>query len=422
MSTLQKCCNGSPPVKTIIVGGGIGGLVAALALHRAGIDVELFEAVAEPRPLGVGINLLPHCVRVLEALGALPPLLELATQPEEQRLYNRFGQLVWAEPRGLAAGYKYPQLSIHRGLLQMSLLATARAQLGEQRIHTGHTMATFEQTSGRVNTVFIDRRTGRKLRTVDADLLVAADGIHSSVRQHFYPAEGPPVWNGALIWRGTTRHAPILSGRAQIMVGGLTTFIAYPIIGADGTVITNWAARRFVDRAAGFAREDWNRPGRAEAVIPHYADWAIDWIDIPDIVSRADAIFEYPMVDRDPLERWSFGHVTLLGDAAHPMVPLGSNGASQAILDAEALAAALAAAPSVEAALQRYEAARRPATTEVVANNRRGGPEVVVRIAEERAPDGFGNLEAIFPHAERLAISARYKQAAGFDLQAVNNP
>jgi len=407
-------------MKAIIVGGVVGGLTTALALHRAGIDVELFESVAEPRPLGVGINLLPHCLRVLDTLGALAPLIPLAVQPQRQSLFNRFGQKVWEEPRGLAAGYKFPQLSIHRGLLQMSLLETARAQLGEARIHLGHHLAGLRQDGNGVVAEFIDRHSGKSLCELRADVLIAADGIHSVVRRHFYPDEGPPVWNGALIWRGTTRNAPILDGATQIMVGGVQTFIAYPIVAADGSIITNWAARRFVDRSKGFAREDWNRKARPEAVLPHYATWSLDWIDIPDIIGRAEQIFEYPMVDRDPLPRWSFGAVTLLGDAAHPMVPLGSNGASQAILDTQALVSALREEPNVAAALTRYESERRPATAAIVANNRSGGPEVVVRIAEDRAPHGFDDIEQVIPRSELEQISARYKQVAGFDLAAVN--
>jgi 5-methylphenazine-1-carboxylate 1-monooxygenase len=407
-------------MRAIVIGAGIGGLTAALALHRAGIEVQVYESVPELRPLGVGINLLPHSVRVLDALGALDPLLPISVQPEAFALFTRHGQEVWREQRGTAAGYRWPQLSVHRGELQMALLKTVQEALPAGAVATGHHLARWRQDAQGVLARLVDLRTGTVLLEDEADLMIAADGIHSAVRASLYPQEGPPVWNGALIYRGVTETELFLGGRTQVMIGGRQTFIAYPIRRVRGRALTNWAARFFVDRAHGHAREDWNRLGETDQVLPRYRDWRFGWLDVPGIVAGADAMFEYPMVDRDPIPRWSFARVTLLGDAAHPMYPLGSNGASQAVLDAAALAAALRGARDVERALAEYEAARRPATAQVVAMNRAGGPEVVVTMVEERAPEGFEDLEQVMPHAERAAIAAKYKQAAGFQVEAVN--
>ena len=407
-------------MRAIVIGAGVGGLTAALALHKAGLTVQVYEAVPELRPLGVGINLLPHSVRVLDSLGALPALLPIAVQTGEFALFTRHGQKVWSEPRGIAAGYRWPQLSVHRGELQMLLYRQVLQTLPEGAVATGHHLARWEQDETGITAYLIDRRTGTELARDRADLIIAADGIHSTARALLFPQEGPPVWNGAMIYRGTSETAPFLSGRTQVMAGGRQTFIAYPIRLSHGRALTNWAARFFVDPERGHAREDWNRAGDPAAILPRYQGWRFDWLDIPAVIAGADAIYEYPMVDRDPLPRWTHGRLTLLGDAAHPMYPLGSNGASQAILDAAALAQALTATSDIAAALAAYEAARRPATSQVVAMHRACGPEVVVSMVEERAPDGFDDIETVMPHAERAAIAARYKQAAGFEVQAVN--
>lgn len=409
-----------------IVGGGIGGLVAAVALHGAGHDVTVYEQVSEIQPLGVGINLLPHAVKVLDGLGLRAPLEAFAIPTADLSYFNRFGQAIWTEPRGLSAGYGWPQLSVHRGELHMALLRAAETTLGVSRIRRGYRLTGLEDTaSGRALAIFADRSgTGHR---VESDLLIAADGIHSAVRARFYPDEGPPKWNGAVLWRAVTEDwVPFLTGRSMIMAGHQDQkFVCYPISAkahAAGRARLNWIAELRYDPATPWAREDWNRPGRIEDYLPAFESWRFDWLDVPAVIRAAARSYEFPMVDRDPLPRWTHGPVTLLGDAAHPMYPIGSNGASQAILDTDALVAALRTHGETTAALMAYEADRRPKTAAIVLANRGNGPEQVMQLAHERAPDGFADIEAIVPLAEREAIAARYKQVAGFEKDRLARP
>jgi 5-methylphenazine-1-carboxylate 1-monooxygenase len=403
-------------MRAIIIGGGIGGLTAALALHAAGIEAELFESATEVRPLGVGINLQPHAVRELTELGLGEALAATGIATREFRYANRFGQTIWAEPRGLAAGYRWPQYSIHRGRLQMLLWEAARARLGAERVQAGRRLTGFEQDDAGVTARFADGG------TVRGEVLIAADGIHSAVRAAFFPEEGPPKWNGALLWRAVSWAPPFLTGASMVQAGHRDTkFVCYPIGTApDGRLLVNWIAEQRFPTDTPWAREDWNRPGKVEDFLPIFADWRFDWLDVPGLIRAAEAVYEFPMVDRDPLPWWTCGRVTLLGDAAHPMYPIGSNGASQAILDARFLALQLATQPDILAALAAYEALRRPATAAVVEANRGDGPDRVMDLVHARAPEGFTDLEAVVPRAELEATVMGYKRIAGFDPETLN--
>jgi 5-methylphenazine-1-carboxylate 1-monooxygenase len=412
-------------MRAMIVGGGIGGLTTALRLHTAGIEAHVYESVPDIRALGVGINLLPHAVKELTELSLLEALVATGVRTQELHYFSKFGKEIWQEPRGLAAGYRWPQISIHRGALQLLLRDAVRERLGAACIHTGHHLASFMQRDdGTVEARFVDRRTGAPVATESADLLIGADGIHSAVRAALYPDEGPPLWNGAILWRATTVSAPFLTGRSMFMAGhARQKFVAYPITpeaDASGRLLINWIAELRFEPSALTHREDWNRRGDVADFLPAFAGWRFDWLDIPDLIRHAEAVYEYPMVDRDPLDRWSVGHVTLLGDAAHPMYPVGSNGASQAILDARALTDALVNNADIPAALAAYEAQRRPATARITLSNRQQGPERVMQIVEERAPQGFDDLHAVISRTELEAIAAEYKQIAGFDRDALN--
>jgi 5-methylphenazine-1-carboxylate 1-monooxygenase len=405
-------------MRVLIAGGGIGGLVAALCLHQDGIEVSVHESVEEFRPLGVGINLLPHAVRVLTNLGLREQLEETAIATAELGYYTKCGRPIWREPRGLAAGYRWPQYSIHRGRLQMILLETARRRLGEANVHAGHHLGSFEDDGRQVTATFVNRRSGEVVARDRGDILVGADGIHSELRRRFYPDEGPPRYAGQMLWRGVTEAAPFLSGRSMVMAGHAgQKFVAYPICSraaARGRSLINWIAERKVD-GADLTRRDWNRRVEKSEFAPAFASWRFDWLDVPGLIDGAAEVFEFPMSDRDPLPRWSFGRVTLLGDAAHPMYPIGSNGASQAILDAESLADAVRENGAGPEALQGYEQARLAPTAAVVESNRRLGPEVVMQMVEERAPQGFERLEDVVTLRELEEIAQRYKVIAGFD-------
>jgi 2-polyprenyl-6-methoxyphenol hydroxylase-like FAD-dependent oxidoreductase len=407
-------------MKVTIIGAGIGGLTTALFLHRQGHQVRIYESVAEIRELGVGINLLPHAVRELEKLGLRDAVADGGVLTHELLYFNKLGQRIWQEPRGMGAGYKWPQVSIHRGRLQRLLLDAVYDRLGADSVVTGHRLTTVREDGGGVTATF---ETGAAPDTVNvqADLAVAADGIHSAARRQFYPDEGFPIYSGSMHWRGTTRMAPFLSGRSMFMAGHRAVkFVAYPITrpDADGLVQVNWIAELL--RATPLNREDWNRPGHIEDFLPEFESWRFDWLDIPALIHGHERVLEYPMCDRDPLPRWTFGHCTLLGDAAHPMYPVGSNGASQAIRDASALADALARHADLDTALAAYEDARRPATTAIVLSNRKLGPELVMQMAEDRAPDGFDTIDEVIPRTELEAISDGYKKVAGFSRDALN--
>jgi 5-methylphenazine-1-carboxylate 1-monooxygenase len=412
-------------MKAIVVGAGIGGLAAALSLHEKGITVDVYERAREIRELGVGINTLPHAIKELAGLGLLEALDRVAIRTYELIYMNRFGQVVWRELRGLDAGYDVPQFSIHRGKLQGVLHEAVGARIGADRVHCGYDLVDLAQDATGAAAVFRLRDGG--IVTERADLLVAADGIHSAVRARFYPGEGPPKWNGIMLWRGATEWEPFLTGRSMVIAGGMDAkLVLYPIstqVETPGRTLLNWAvmARIGDGSTAPPRREDWSRPGRLDELMPFVeGTFRLDLLDVPALIRATPEFYEYPVCDRDPVARWSFGRVTLLGDAAHPMYPVGSNGASQAILDARCLASLLASEPNVEVALRAYEAERAPKTAEIVRTNRLGGPARVIDVVTERAPHGFERLEDVASQEELAAIIRGYSQVAGFSREAVN--
>jgi len=408
----------------LIAGGGIGGLTLALSLNQIGVGAKVFESVAELRPLGVGINVLPHAVRELIELGLLDRLDEAGVRTKELAYFSKHGKPIWSEPRGLEAGYKWPQFSIHRGVLQQILLDAAIERLGAENILTSHHLTGWEETSDGIRASFIDKATGRSAGTYEGALLIACDGIHSAAREKLYPEEGPPIWNGRILWRGITDSDAFLSGRTMIMAGHeILKFVCYPISkqpDANGRHRINWVAERHMPPTYQWRREDYNRTAKLEEFLPWFESWRFDWLDVPALIKDCPHSYEYPLVDRDPLSRWTFGRVTLLGDAAHPMYPIGSNGASQAILDARVLTREILAHGETNAALGAYEAERRPATTDLVMLNRRNGPEQVMQLVEERAPDGYEVVTDVLSQQELEDIAANYKRVAGFQVDALN--
>lgn len=410
-------------MKAIIVGGGIGGLTTALMLRARGIDCELYEQGDSIRELGVGINTLPHAIRELAQLGLLDKLDAAAIRTFELFYLTRHGQQVWHEKRGLDAGHDVPQFSVHRGRLQGVIHQAVLERMGPETIRTGCRLGSFSQDEGGVSAFFFDRN-GAHIHTARGDILIGADGIHSQVRATLFPDEGPPCWNGLMLWRGARDWPVFLTGKSMIIAGGLNAkAVIYPI--AEGTSpatrLTNWAVLvRIGDGSSPPPRrEDWSRLGNRDELMPHVAGFSISQVDFAGLVRATPEFWEYPCCDRDPLPYWSSGRVTLLGDAAHPMYPVGSNGASQAILDARCLADLLARAEHPCQALAAYEKQRLPMTADIVASNRRGGPEGVIDAVEQLAPQGFGEIDQVLPYDQREAIVRGYAAKAGFAARVV---
>lgn len=408
-------------IRVIVAGGGIGGLSLALSLHQAGISVRVYEAVREPSPLGVGINLQPTAVRELIELGLGDPLAAIGIATRRLNLCNKFGQLIHGDPRGLAAGYRWPQYSIHRGKLQLLLLRAVRERIGDDNFRCGLQLTEFAQNDRRVRVVFFDRQSRSELID-EADVLVGADGIHSAVRHRLYPAEGEPRFAQQMLWRAAADAEPFLDGHTMVIAGHFRQrIIVYPIGRAPGgKTMINWICQTTVpDRAP--PREDWNRRVEKEDVLAAFGTWKFPWLDLPILIKQSPDIYEFPLVDRDPVAAWSFGRVTLLGDAAHPMQPIGGQAGSQAILDARALTRALSEAGDPVAALARYDGERRPAMNDIILRNRNLGPEAAMQLAEERAPNGFVHVNDVISRAEIDDITASFATAAGLDVETVNN-
>mgnify|MGYP001437476418 CR=1 FL=1 len=408
----------------LIVGGGIAGLATALSLHAEGIDVAVRESVPEIQPLGVGINLLPHAVRELDALGVFDELESVGIASTTLAYFSARGQLIWEESRGRAAGYQWPQLSLHRGTLQMVLHLTAVERLGADRVVPGRHLTAIDHHDSGATAHFECRDGSGGIESVDAGIVVAADGIHSTVRQQRFPHEGMPLWNGALLWRGAVEYDPILDGRTMVWAGHPDQkFVAYPIRDLDnGKQLVNFIAEYRTDDRELLEREDWNRAGNLNDFAPRFDDWEFDWLDIPDLLRAAPGTFLFPMVDRDPLDYWTEGRVTLIGDAAHPMYPIGSNGASQGILDARVLSGCIRSHRNdPDRALAIYEAHRRPATSAIVLANRGLGPEMPMRLVHERAPEGFDHINDVISPEEILQVTNGYRRTAGFALEALSS-
>lgn len=408
----------------LIVGGGIAGLATALSLHAEGIDVAVRESVPEVQPLGVGINLLPHAVRELDALGVFDELESVGIASTTLAYFSARGQLIWEESRGRAAGYQWPQLSLHRGTLQMVLHLTAVERLGADRVVPGRHLTAIDHHDSGATAHFECRDGSGDSESVDAGIVVAADGIHSTVRQQRFPHEGMPLWNGALLWRGAVEYDPILDGRTMVWAGHPDQkFVAYPIRNLDnGKQLVNFIAEYRTDDRELLEREDWNRAGNLNDFAPRFDDWVFDWLDIPELLRAAPGTFLFPMVDRDPLDYWTEGRVTLIGDAAHPMYPIGSNGASQGILDARVLTGCIRSHRNdPDRALAIYEAYRRPATSAIVLANRGLGPEMPMRLVHERAPEGFDHIDDVISPEEILEVTDGYRRTAGFALEALSS-
>jgi 2-polyprenyl-6-methoxyphenol hydroxylase-like FAD-dependent oxidoreductase len=408
----------SASMDVMIVGGGIAGLTLALGLHQRGVSCRVYEAAPEFRELGVGISLLPHGTKEIAALGLLPEIRAKAVEFRESCFFNRAGQLLYRDP----AASEWPQFLVHRADLHGTLADAVLDRLGADRVALGHTCTSVEQDAGGVVAHFEATIGGAALGSRRADVVIACDGIHSRIRKQFYPGEGEPVFSGTTMWRGVTKHAPILSGGSHIRVGTVDPgkMVIYPIrddVDGEGRQLVNWVAEVYSDR---YKPAVWTSAGRVEDFIGPFADWRFDWLDVPELFAGAEQIYEYPMSDRDPVARWVFDRVALLGDAAHPMIPRGSNGAMQAIVDTRVLADALAREATPQAALRCYEDERLERVNRVVLTNRTTPPDHLIEEVERRTGfQPFDRLEDVISQEELQALLEGYKQVAGYSRQAL---
>ncbi|USG59524.1 flavin-dependent oxidoreductase [Sneathiella marina] len=407
----------------IIVGGGLVGLTAALALHQKGIAAQVFESVEEIKPLGVGINLLPHSVVNLSKLGLLDDLRKVAIETSSLAYFSADGKTIWKEPRGLAAGYEVPQFSIHRGDFHMILLEHARQRLGAENIKSGHHFADLSQSNENVTATFIDRKSGDEKARVTGDFLIGADGINSTLRQHYYPTEGAPKYSGQMLWRGVTEMDPFLDGRSMFMAGhNDLKLVAYPIrkeSATRGKSYINWIAERRMPSDLAERQGDWNELGLLGEFQGEFSDWDLGWLDIQELFENAISIHKFPMIDRDPLPKWSFERVTLMGDAAHAMYPNGSNGVSQGVLDALTFTDILASSSNITEALQAYERARLEPTSKIILANRQTGPEQVMQMVHETCSGHCGPVHSCISRTILEDVALKYKKLAGFDRQSL---
>ena len=410
-------------MSVIIAGGGVGGLTLALQLHARGIPCRVFEAVATLEPLGVGLNLLPHAMKEMAELGLADEIASAGVRTQNYHFYNRYGQLIYAEPRGIAAGYAWPQVSLHRGMLHQILLRAVYERLGPEGVSTGHRFIFAEQTERGVTAAF--ELPDGKVESVTGELMVGCDGIRSAVRKQIYLLPDPLKYSGVTMWRGVTRWPAILDGATMVYAGWLETgkVIVYPISDQrddEGRQLVNWLCEFYVPPRD--ASGDWSQQGRLEDFLFACEDMQFDFLNVPDFVRASEFIYEYPMVDRDPIAYWTEGRITLLGDAAHPMTPRGSNGAGQAILDAHVLADLLATRSDPFYALHEYNDIRLPETSRVVEANRTNPPDAILREVFERTGDKpFENIDDVISQEELAALSASYKHTAGFAQEQLDD-
>ncbi|MCO6185099.1 FAD-dependent monooxygenase [Rhizobium sp. L1K21] len=407
----------------LIAGAGITGLTLAISCQQAGIPFAIFEQVSEIKPLGVGINVQPHAIRELFEMGLEAELEATGVRTREVSYFSKKGGLIWSEPRGQFAGYKWPQYSVHRGTFQMMLLKALQDIAGADVVKTDRRAVNVVDTENGVR-VTLRNRAGKE-SAIEGTVLIACDGIHSDIRAKFYPDEGAPHWGGSILWRGTARGKPFITEATMGMAGHeWQKFVTYPISKTDpetGEAEINWIAELKFPPDKKWNREDYNRKGNFDDFFPAFADWKFDWLDIPKLMQDGGYCYEFPMVDRDPVEQWTFGSTTLAGDAAHAMYPIGSNGASQGILDARVLVREFLKHGVGVAALQAYEAERRPATTRLVMANRGNGPDHVMNIVEERCEGAFDDISEVLSREELSETAAAYKKIAGMDVEGLNN-
>ena len=407
----------------LIAGGGIGGLTLALSCQQLNIPFIIFEKTKTLEPLGVGINLQPNAVRELSDLNLKQDLYKIGVETQEFGLFSKKGLKIWTEPRGLAAGYNEPQFSVHRGQLQKLLYNKLIERADRFSIKTGYSVNSFENLSSGVKLNCFNKRS-EKEETFSGSILVGCDGINSQVRKQMYPNEQPPIWNGAVLWRGTTSEAPFRTKASMVMIGHDTQrFVSYPISDPDsnGRSIINWIAELKFDPSNPWPKGDWSKKVNKSKFIDQFKDWSFEWINPHQLILDAGDVFEYPMVDREPLEKWTFDNTTILGDAAHPTYPVGSSGASQAIIDSRKLVYQFKNKGLNNSALLSYENEMRPLTNKITLTNRQAGPDALLQVVEDRCDGEFIEIEDVITKKELNQHADKYKMVAGINIERLNN-
>ncbi|MEZ5870886.1 MAG: flavin-dependent oxidoreductase [Nitratireductor sp.] len=410
--------------RVLIAGGGIGGLALALTLHQIGVPCTVFESVRNLKPLGVGINIQPNAVRELFDLGIDEAVLSsVGLQAREWALVGKNGKDVYSEPRGLDAGYRWPQFAVHRGDFHMLLYRMAVERLGQSAVETGKRVTGYINNKDGTVTALIDNADGSRTAETGA-ILIAADGLHSSLRAQMHPDQPPIHWGGAIMWRGTSPGVPIRTGASFVGLGThRQRLVIYPISPPDpqtGLATINWIAEVTVDNADGWKSQEWFKSVTISDFLHHFADWKYEWLDVPELISRSGAAYENPMIDRDPVATWRDGAVALMGDAAHAMYPTGSNGASQAIIDARTLGAAFIEHGVTAEALRHYDELLCGPVSQLVLRNRGAGPFGLLNLVDERCGGEFEDIDDVIPAEERAQFMAGYKAAAGFAMEKLN--
>ena len=408
----------------VIAGGGIGGLATALTLHQIGVPCIVFEAVREMRPLGVGINLQPNAVRELYDLGITEQDLDRVGLPaKEWALVGLNGNDIYSESRGLLAGYNWPQYAVHRGYFHMLLHEKVVERVGPKAVRLGSRVIGYRKHADGTVSALIEEADG-STSEASGTLLIGADGIHSAVRAQMHPAQPPIHWGGAVMWRGTTWAKPIRTGSSFVGLGThRQRMVFYPISHPDpqtGLAIINWIAEVTMDNAEGWKQRGWFRQVSVDDFLHHFANWTWDWLDVPALIRQANTVFENPMIDRDPVSTWQDGPVALLGDAAHAMYPTGSNGGSQAIVDARVLGAAIVEHGVTQEALAAYDNKLCGPISQLILRNRGAGPFGLLNTVDERCGGTFDNIDDVIPPEERAEFMAGYKAAAGFAIEKLN--
>ena len=396
-----------------IIGAGPGGLMTALRLHQQGFRPRIYEAVTELQPLGVGIDIKVYGTKELDELGLLEEFRAISVDAQESLFFNNHGQEIYAELCGVHMGYLHEQRFVHRGYFQLFLYAKVLERLGADSVVLGARTTGYSQEGDGV-TLSLQHADGSTSQA-HADVVIAADGIKSAVRRQMHPASADPKYSGITMWRGTTLMEPFKTGGTILHIGDPRTssMIVYPIADnfeGTGLTLVNWVVEATRDETA----EDWNQRGTVDEVLPYYDNCKLGFLDVQEMLRNAREVYLFPLIDHDPLDWWTDGRVTLLGDAAHAMYPRGGNGACQALVDTRVVAEKLATIPDPGVALKAYEDERREGVNRIVLANRGEGYEVIRRMVAERTNgERFTDIEQVLPLAEADEIFSRYHKLVG---------